>query len=150
MRKPIFYYLAGVLTVVAVPAILWGMGRILAGSVIDFGGGGSDVVTVLNTVPAPDGEYVATTYSAMGGGAAGWCFKRVTVNKKAEPFSWDKEKERGGYSFDVSCISDIELKWEGNRKLVVAYTGSDNDAGISISQRPISEDRAVRIKYIAR
>jgi len=86
----------------------------------------------------------------MGGGAAGWCFKRVTINKKLEPFSWDKEKERGGYSFDVSCHSDIELKWESNRELVVAYTGSDNDSGISVYQRPMSEDRAVRIKYVAK
>ena len=148
MRKPIVYYLAGVLTVLAVLAVLWGVGLMFQ-NIFDCGGGG-ETVTVLDNVPSPDGEYVATTYSAMGGGAAGWCFKRVTINKKLAPFSWDKEKERGGYSFDVSCHSNIELRWDSNRELVIAYTGSDNQTGISISQVPRSEDGAVKIKYVAK
>jgi hypothetical protein len=149
MRKPIVYYLAGALTVILILAVLWGFGLILQNA-FDFGGGGGETVTVLNTVPAPDGEYVATTYSAMGGGAAGWCFKRVTVNNKLAPFDWNKEKQRGGFSFDVSCHSDIDLNWDGNRELVVAYTGSDSQGWISVSHRPTSEDGAVRIKYVAK
>lgn len=135
---------------VAVLGVLWGVGLIFQ-NIFDFDfGGGSETVTVLDKLASPDGECVATTYSTMGGGAAGWCFKRVTINKKLAPFSWDKEKERGGYSFDVRCHSNIELKWESNRELVIAYTGSDNQTGIRISQMPTSEDHAVKIKYVAK
>ena len=56
--------------------------------------------------------------------------------------------------FDLLCAPwseySREIKWENNRELVVAYTGSDNDAGISVYQRPMSEDKAVRIKYVAK
>jgi len=76
--------------------------------------------------------------------------ERAKLRRQQEEEDREKEKERGGYSFDVSCHSDVELKWESNRELVVAYTGSDNDAGISVYQKPSSEDRAVRIKYVAK
>ena len=145
MKKPVFYYSAGVLSVAILLAILWGFGFLLE-SAFDMGGG--DEERVVSSLSSPDGEYVATTYVAMGGGAAGWCYKRVSINKKSEPFSLEKERERGGYSFDVSCGSELEVKWESNRELLVSYTGSENEAGISIYQRPVSQDRAVRIKYL--
>jgi hypothetical protein len=57
MRKPILYYLAGVLSAIAVPLALWG---ILYSAV-----GGSDY-DVISTSTSPDKKYVATVYSSMG------------------------------------------------------------------------------------
>ncbi len=139
--------MAGVVSVMLPLALLMGFG-LLADTVFErtLGSAGSDI-TVDNNVSSPDGEYVATTYTGMGGGAAGWCFRRVTVNKKDAPFSWENEKQRGGYSFNVSCGSEIEMIWEEPRKILVTYTGSDDWAGISVYQRSMSNDREVKIRY---
>ncbi|MEA2205213.1 MAG: hypothetical protein QOE77_1989 [Blastocatellia bacterium] len=147
MRKPIFYYLAGVLSVIAVLVVLWAFGLILA-KAFDFGGGGSDYI-VTETSPSPDGKYVATIYNVAGGGAAGWCSRRATVNPSSEPFTIEREKREGKYLvFDVSCGTEVNAKWEGDRSLLITYKNLNKDFGITVYKKPSDWDRNVAIKYI--
>jgi hypothetical protein len=145
-----WYFLAGFGSAVALYLFLWGLG-LLANSLLSdiFGARRSDV-QISEALESPNGEYTATEYVAMGGGAAGWCSRRVTVNSKAWPFSWEKERERGGYSFSVNCSSEVDLKWEDNRHLIVGYARSDDKDTISMSQSPLSFDETVQIRYVAR
>ncbi len=127
------------------------LGKTIFDDLFNFAGdAGGETVTVTNTVGSPDGEYIATTHVEMGGGAAGWCFQRVSVNKKDSPFSWEKEKVQGGFNFDVSCKSKIELNWQTNRELLVSYSGTSDEAGLSVYQKPLSADRQVKIHYLAK
>ncbi len=147
MRKPIFYYLAGILTVVAPIVLLWGLNLMLENA-LGFGGGGSNY-DVKSTSLSPDGKFVATVYSAMGGGAAGWCSIRVTVNPQSEPFSVEREKTEGKYVVStVSCGSQVETEWEGERNLLIAYTVPGGDSGISIYKKPVDWDGTVKIRYV--
>ena len=150
MKSRKFYYLAGFSTAVAIYLILWGFAFITNSLLDDVLGYGDSTVQVLESLESPNANYTATTYTYMGGGAAGWCGKRVTVNSKAFPFSWEKEKERGGYSFEVSCHSNVDLKWEDDRHLMVGYSGSQDKFGIRVSQKPTGFDETVNIHYVAR
>jgi len=147
MRRPIIYYFAGVLTVVLVLGVLWGFGLIF-NNILDFGGGGSDY-HVNDTSSSPDRKYVATIYGVSGGGAAGWCGIRVTVNPASEPFSIEREKTEGKYVvFNASCSTEVKTKWETDRTLVVTYKSLNKDFGISVYKKPTDWDREVSIKYV--
>ena len=143
MRKPAFYYLAGVLTVIAPILLLWGFGLWLKSAI------GESDYDVISTSPSPDEKFVATIYSVMGGGAAGWCNIRVTVNPQNEPFSIEREKTEGKYVVStISCGSQVEAKWEEGRNLTIIYTMPSADSGISIYKKPVDWDRTVKIGYV--
>ncbi len=140
MKKPIFYYFAGVLSAIAVPLALWG---ILYSAV-----GGSDY-DIISTSTSPDEKHVATVYSSMGGGAAGWCNLRVTVNPATEPFSIEREKNEGKYVvFHVSCGSEVVVRWETNENLLVRYKNLNKDFGITVYKTPGDWDKEIKIRYI--
>ena len=129
MKKPIFYFIAGILSVIAVLVTFWGYGRIFE---LDLGGGASEY-NVLNTSHSPDGKYVATVYTRMGGGAAGWCDIRVTVNPVNEPFSIEREKKEGKYVvFNISCNSDVEVKWEDAENLLEVISKVEKIANLGV------------------
>ena len=143
MRRPIFYYLARVLTGVVVLIALWGSRSILRDVV-----GGSQY-TVTNTSPSPDGKFVATVYTAMGGGAAGWCSTRVTVNPVDEPFSIAREQTEGKYVvFTVSCGNEVKLKWDSERNLLVSYRNLNKSSGISTYKTSTDWGREVNLRYL--
>lgn len=147
MRKPIFYYIAGILSAIAVLVMLWGFGLILENA-FDFGGGGSDY-NVMSTSRSPDGKYVATVYTGMGGGAAGWCSIRVTVNPVNEPFSIEREKKEGKYVvFNISCNSDVEAKWEGDKNLLVSFKVPSGESGFSVYRKPVDWNGEIKIRYL--
>ncbi|HEU0185732.1 MAG TPA: hypothetical protein VFS27_10495 [Blastocatellia bacterium] len=147
MSKPIFYYIAGILSVTAVLAMLWGFGLILENG-FDVGGGDGDY-NVINTSPSPDGKYVATVYTGMGGGAAGWCYIRVTLNPVNEPFSIEREKKEGKYMvFNISCNSEVETEWEGDKNLLVSFKVPSSESGFSVYRKPIDWDREIKIRYL--
>jgi hypothetical protein len=147
MKKPVLYYIAGVLSLIVVLITLWGFGLIFENA-LDVGRGGSEY-NIINTSQSPDGKYVATVYTRMGGGAAGWCDLRVTVNSVNEPFSIKREKEEGKYViFNISCNSDVEVKWEGDKNLLVSFKGPSSESGFSVYRKPVDWDREIKIRYL--
>jgi hypothetical protein len=145
MKKPIFYFIAGILSVIAVLVTLWGYGKIFE---LDLGGGDSEY-NVLNTSHSTDSKYVATVYTRMGGGAAGWCDIRVTVNPVNEPFSAERERKEGKYVvFNISCNSEVEVKWEGAENLLVSFKVPSSESGFSMYRKPVTWDRKIKIRYL--
>ena len=101
---------------------------------------------VTDTIPAPNGEYVATIYRVMGGGAAGWCGQRIEINSRNQPFDLERAKEGADYCFSASCGSDIEIVWEPDGSaLRITYT--IGVAGVSTYQRRMAPGLPVRIDY---
>jgi len=97
-------------------------------------------ISVINIVASPDGVFVATTNQATNN--HGWCEERTNIHKKGEMFDWERE-----YIFSIDCGSQVEIKWEGNRALVIAY--SYNDSGVAhTSSQFLSKDKEVGISYI--
>jgi hypothetical protein len=147
MKKPIFYYVVGILSAIAILVTPWGLGLVIE-NIVDFGGGAGEY-TVLNTSHSPDGKYVATVYTGMGGGAAGWCVIRVTVNPINEPFSIEREKKEGKYVvFNIGCNSDVEVKWEDAKNLLVSFKGPSSESGFSVYRKPVDRERVIKIRYL--
>lgn len=147
--KSFLYFLAGAFTVIAIIAVyVFGQLGLLSSMFLLVGSGGSEY-RVIGSSSSPDGKYVATVYSKMGGGAAGWCSIRVTVNPENQPFSIEREKQYGKYVVsDVSCGSEVEARWEGDRSLLITYKGPSGESGISVYKKPVDWDREVKIRYV--
>jgi hypothetical protein len=96
-------------------------------------------VNVISSVPSPDGVFVATTNRATNN--HGWCEERTNVYRKGELFDWERE-----YIFNIDCGSQVEIKWEDNRNLVITY--SYNAASVARTSRQfLNKDKEVSISY---
>jgi hypothetical protein len=144
VRKPIFYYLFGFFTALGLGAMAV-FPLAMFGSSLDTSGGNE--YKIEQAVLSPDEAYAAVVYTGMGGGAAGWCAVRVAVLPKDEQFDPKKAAEYGDFIFDVSCGSDVALRWAEPRKLFVSYTGLEDKSGISVYMKPRSKDGEVKIEY---
>jgi hypothetical protein len=103
---------------------------------------------VIRTVTAPNGEYVATIYTVMGGGAAGWCSQRLEIHATNNPFSIERAKQGSEYCFSASCGSEIEVLWDSHSQSIqIKYT--IGAGGVSTYQRRMAPNLPVRIDYIA-
>src|SRR6186713_683087 len=120
-------------------AAIWGCRN------FSFGLGGSEY-KVVETISSPAGNHVATKWTSMGGGAAGWCSQRVSINRGYDLFDLEKEKEAGRYVFSSSCSSKVTLEWRSENEAHISYTM--DMFGVSVYQKPGSEyDSDVKISY---
>ena len=106
---------------------------------------GDNDYRVLATVPSPDGAYIATHYSGMGGGAAGWCAQFLAVNRSSRPF--DLAKDASAHRKPIfSCDAQVKLQWLADKVLQVeVQPGDARDLSLSIDRaQPLDE---VELKY---
>src|SRR5207244_1074388 len=141
MKSTTKYFVAGFVSVVAVYICLCLLGLAI-GSLFDFGSKDHDIQTMSNSI-SPDQQHVATIYSDMGGGAAGWCYISVNLRKVTEPF--DSKNNR---VFDAGCSSNVAAQWAGNNDLLITYTVNGEIA--DLHQASSNNDGAVRISYLAK
>lgn len=147
MSKPILFFVAGVLTTIACAVTLF-----LPAWLFDLGNNGAVSYGLVKTAPSPNGKYAASIYTASGGGAAGWCHRRVAVTKKDAPFDFvTKDKDLPSRVFDTTCRSEIELAWQGDKHLIITYlfTGSP-EFGDQTFQKIVSEDKEVKISFVSK
>jgi hypothetical protein len=114
-------------------------------STFNPGGDGKGAYQVIETLKSADAHHTATLWNEAGGGAAGWCFQRVSVDAAESPIDLDRETERGGYVFSINCGSKVNLKWQNASQLNISYT--NQNGGASIYQNPSSRDEKVKIFY---
>lgn len=134
------------LTVVGACAALWIMAYVL-GSSFSLTGDLSHDYNVEHAVSSPERDYVATTYIDSGGGAAGWCYKLVSVHKKDERYREESEERVDElHVFSVRCSAEIEVKWLDTRKLQISYL---NNGSLYLHQKKWSKDSAVSVSYVA-
>ena len=157
LRPSITYFLLGAFSASAIIFTLWFSGmftKIVFDEIVSTAEGetrepknNGTIVNIKDTLPSPDGKYVATVYLEEGGTEPRWCFQRVSIDSKKEPFDINNFKHKGGFSFDISCENKVDLQWQAERELQISYSVNTDDAGVSIFQKPLSKDRQVKIKY---
>ena len=122
-----FFYLLGVI-----------MALLFVWFVNFFFSGNSD--NILNDIQlSPNKKFVAIAYTNMGGGAAGWCYKYVSVVPKAHFLNFDK----GSNIAAGRCSSNISIEWQTNNLLTIhgihepfIRQGETDDKQIKIDYRP--------------
>lgn len=141
MRKPSHYFLTGVLCFVAIYGCLWLLGFMLE-KAFDSAFKGYDINITANSI-SPNQEYIAITYTDSGGGAAGWCYITVNLRKRDEHF--DSKKNM---IFYTGCSSSVDVTWQNDKALLITY--STDRESISLYQKSWSEDKTVKISYLAK
>ena len=120
---------------------------IFVGAVFAIMGGGSDY-KIERTVPSPDGSRVATLYTGMGGGAAGWCSQVISVNTGSDPFSLETEKKSGSHQvFRANCTAKVAFRWLSDSVLHIEFSEADQGGGLSIYMKPTDHSGQVRVEY---
>ncbi len=121
---------------------LWRVGIIPNSLLDDLRSDATTTVQVVNKLAAPNGEYVATINKA--GDAVG-CELRINVNRKDEAFDWEHE-----FVSLTGCDTQLDLRWQDNTHLAIAYWNSDPIKGVHTYQQFLSKDRVVKISYVLR
>ncbi|AFY73951.1 hypothetical protein Syn7502_01919 [Synechococcus sp. PCC 7502] len=102
---------------------------------------------VISTSTSPDHDFVATVYISSGGGAAGWCSTRVSINTSLAKLEITENSIKNPKDiFFVSCSSKVETKWLSNRSMTISF--KDLEESISISKMKLDMSRQVKIKYL--
>ena len=129
-------FLYGIATVVILLAVVGGACLSVSGMK------SSDV---LDAVTSPTGEWTATRYTVMGGGAPGWCSQRVDVHRSDRPFDLEAAIDDFEPVSTAGCSVDLALEWTGDSRLEISYPLHPD--GVTVFQRPRSPDRGVRVDY---
>ena len=120
---------------------------ILVGAVFAIMGGGSDY-KIERSLPSPDGSRIATLYTGMGGGAAGWCSQVISVNTGSDPFSLETEKKSGAYQvFRANCTAKVAFRWLSDSVLHIEFSAADQGDSLSLYMRPTDQSGQVTVKY---
>ena len=116
------------------------LSAVLLSGCLDLASDASRDVNVFANTPSPNQSYVATSYSMMGGGAAGWCYVYVNVRKQSEQFN-----PEDGVIFGTRCDVGPELKWQGEKRLSIEYP---RDATVYTQKKTWGSGEAVEISYV--
>lgn len=131
-------FLAGVVCFAVIYGCLWVVGFLIEGA-FKSSFGESDIFAVTDSTSSSN-QYVATTFTDMGGGAAGWCYRMVTVRKTNEAFDPKKNQV-----FSIQCSSEVEVSWKDDQNLLITFT--KDPVSMSLFQKSSTEDKAVRIVF---
>ena len=133
MIKPVGYFVLGVLSTFLIIIVFFVLCRFIISS------GDIDILYSLNS---PDNKHIATLYKDSGGGAAGWCYEKVSINTIKKPFI---NKSSKNDVFSINCSSEIKLIWESNDHLIIEYLCKK--PVVSLTKWFLSNDDSVKISY---
>lgn len=104
---------------------------------------------VVETVLSPSRTSTAYLWTDMGGGAAGWCYKRVSIlpDSRELPLSTEPEKNRIAFVFSSRCSSKIKVTWIDDTLMKISHSLGDDPFPTSLSQASRTEDGRIRIVY---
>jgi hypothetical protein len=104
---------------------------------IDFGGSReNDEVKIIQEEKSPNGQYVATSFSCSGGGAAGYFYFNANLRKAGEEL--DQLDVLMGKHKDWKAFAGIEVRWIDDENLEISYTQDESPA--------YKENNAVKVK----
>ena len=95
---------------------------------IDFSGSSreNDKVDILQEEKSPNGQYVATSFSCSGGGAAGYFYFNANLRKVGEEL--DQLDVLMGKDKDWKAFAAIEVRWIDDESLEVSYRQDESPA----------------------
>ena len=83
-----------------------------------------DEVEIIQEEKSPNGQYVATSFSCSGGGAAGYFYFNANLRKAGEEL--DQLDVLMGKHKDWKAFFDVEVRWIDDENLEVSYEEIDD------------------------
>ena len=85
-----------------------------------------DKVEIIQEEKSPNGQYVATSFSCSGGGAAGYFYFNANLRKAGEEL--DQSEVLIGKHKDWKAFFDVEVRWIDDENLEVSYKQDESPA----------------------
>lgn len=82
-------------------------------------------IVIDDVVHAPNNKFKAVSYRDMGGGAAGYCFRRVVILKSSSEMPSVDEKQ--DYVFASGCGTKVDFSWRNAETIDVTYSSESPD-----------------------
>jgi hypothetical protein len=99
---------------------------------------------LLQSVPSPDGTYVADVYERGGGSALGNVAELVSIRPATEAF-----RAKPDYVFGLHDADVADVRWISTRHLQVTFTFSNPPPAVMVTRAETSW-RDVTITYVRR
>ena len=101
-----------------------------------------DKVEIIQEEKSPNGQYVATSFSCSGGGAAGYFYFNANLRKVGEEL--DQLDVLMGKHKDWKAFFDIKVRWIDDKNLEVSYKQSDSPAYMENNAVKVESNTASR------
>ena len=114
---------------------------------IDFGGNRkNDKVEIIQEEKSPNGQYVATSFSCSGGGAAGYFYFNANLRKAGEELN--QLDVLMGKHKDWKAFAAIEVRWIDDENLEVSYRQDESPAYKENNAVKIESKYGIKIHYL--
>jgi hypothetical protein len=116
---------------------------------IDFGGSHeNDEVEVLQEEKSPNGQYVATSFSCSGGGAAGYFYFNANLREVGEEL--DQRDVLMGKHKDWKAFTDIDVGWIDDDNLEVSYKQNESPEYKENNAVKVESKHGIKIHHVVK
>tara|TARA_Y100001934_G_C12282603_1_gene740708 strand:- start:772 stop:1197 length:426 start_codon:yes stop_codon:yes gene_type:complete len=105
-----------------------------------------DEVEIIQEEKSPNGQYVATSFSCSGGGAAGYFYFNANLRKAGEEL--DQLDVLMGKHKDWKAFFDIKLRWIDDENLEVSYEEIDLPAYVDNNAVKVKSKYGIKIHHV--
>lgn len=105
-----------------------------------------DKVEIIQEEKSPNGQYVATSFSCSGGGAAGYFYFNANLRKAGEEL--DQLDGLMGKHKDWKAFFDVEVHWIDDENLELSYEEIDLPAYVENNAVKVKSKYGIKIHHV--
>ncbi len=105
-----------------------------------------DEVEIIQEEKSPNGQYVATSFSCSGGGAAGYFYFNANLRKAGEEL--DQLDGLMGKHKDWKAFFDVKLRWIDDENLELSYEEIDLPAYVENNAVKVKSKYGIKIHHV--
>jgi len=105
-----------------------------------------DKIEIIQEEKSPNGQYVATSFSCSGGGAAGYFYFNANLRKAGEEL--DQLDGLMGKHKDWKAFFDVEVHWIDDENLEVSYKEIDLPAYVENNAVKVKSKYGIKIHHV--
>jgi len=105
-----------------------------------------DEVEIIQEEKSPNGQYVATSFSCSGGGAAGYFYFNANLRKAGEEL--DQMDGLMGKHKDWKAFFDVKLRWIDDENLELSYEEIDLPAFVENNAVKVKSKYGIKIHHV--
>ena len=105
-----------------------------------------DEVEIIQEEKSPNGQYVATSFSCSGGGAAGYFYFNANLRKAGEEL--DQLDGLMGKHKDWKAFFDVKLHWIDDENLELSYEEIDLPAYVENNAVKVKSKYGIKIHHV--
>ena len=105
-----------------------------------------DKVEIIQEEKSPNGQYVATSFSCSGGGAAGYFYFNANLRKAGEEL--DQLDVLMGKHKDWKVFFDVEVRWIDDDNLELSYKESDLPEYVKNNAVKVESKYGIKIHHV--